>query len=253
MSAPVPPTAPPETSPTAPAPRPSPWLEIGVTILVPALILMKGTAYLGPLGALALALAFPLGWGLHGAWQRKGFGLLPAIGVVSTLATGGIGVLQLDAQWLAIKEAAVPAVLGLAVAGSAFTSKPLIHALVLHPGFFEVQRVRAALAARRTTDEFERRLRQATFWLAGTFAFSSAMNYMLARWIVHSPAGSEAFNEELGRLTLLSYPMIALPSMVMMMVLLAWLARVVRGLTGLAMEDMLVGARPVEPPANPQP
>ena len=52
--------------------------------------------------------------------------------------------------------------------------------------------------------------------LSGTFFFSSFMN-VLAKWIVNSPAGSEAFNAELGRMTLLSYPMIAIPSMLMMM------------------------------------
>jgi hypothetical protein len=46
--------------------------------------------------------------------------------------------------------------------------------------------------------------------LAGTFFFSSVANYVLARWVVTSPAGTEAFNQELGRLTLLSYPVIAI-------------------------------------------
>jgi hypothetical protein len=65
------------------------------------------------------------------------------------------------------------------------------------------------------------------------------MNYVLARWVVTSPAGTEAFNEELGRLTLLSYPVIALPSMLMMMVLMWWLARGARELTGMPLTDML--------------
>lgn len=65
------------------------------------------------------------------------------------------------------------------------------------------------------------------------------MNYLLARWVVTSPAGTEAFNEELGRLTLLSYPIIAIPSMLMMMGLLFWLARGAKALTGLDLHDML--------------
>ena len=48
-----------------------------------------------------------------------------------------------------------------------------------------------------------------------------------------SPAGSPAFNEELGRLTLLSYPIIAIPSMLMMMAVLYYLARTIRMLAGL--------------------
>lgn len=65
------------------------------------------------------------------------------------------------------------------------------------------------------------------------------MNYFLATWIVVSPAGSAAFNEELGRLTLMSYPVIALPSMLMMMFVLYYLSRVIRELTGLKFTELL--------------
>lgn len=66
-------------------------------------------------------------------------------------------------------------------------------------------------------------------------------NFFLTRHVVSSPAGTEAFNQELGRLTLLSYPIIAIPSMVMMMGLMYWLARQAKALTGLDMNDMLQG------------
>jgi hypothetical protein len=69
--------------------------------------------------------------------------------------------------------------------------------------------------------------------------FTAAMNYVLATWIVVSPAGTPAFNEELGRLTLLSYPMIALPSMLIMMMALYYLARSIRELAGLKLADAL--------------
>ena len=65
------------------------------------------------------------------------------------------------------------------------------------------------------------------------------MNYFLATWIVVSPVGSDAFNEELGRLTLMSYPVIALPSMLMMMFVLYYLSRVIRELTGLKFTELL--------------
>lgn len=224
--------------------RPNPWTEIAVTILVPSVLLMQGNAWFGNIGTLLLALAFPLGWGLWQAWHKRGFGLMAGIGVISTLLTGGIGLLQLDAQWLAVKEAAVPAALGLAVAISAATPRPLIHALVLHPGFFEVEKVQAALTARGTQAAFDSLLRRATLWLASTFAFSALANYALARWIVNSPAGSEAFNQELGRLTLWSYPVIALPSLLMTMALLVWMSRHATALTGLTVDQIMVGAPP---------
>lgn len=223
--------------------KPNPLLEIAITIIVPAVILMKwsGAEDLGALRALLLALAFPIGWGLWDAMRRRRLNWLAVLGVVSTLLTGGIGLLALDAQWLAVKEAAVPGLIGLAVLASYWTRWPLIRILIFNADLFDVERVQHALEQRRTAVQFELRLRTGTLLLAGTFFFSAVANYLLARWVVTSPAGTEAFNQELGRLTLLSYPVIALPSMAMMIGLLYWLARGLKQLTGLDLADMLRG------------
>lgn len=223
----------------------SPWLEIAVTILLPSVVLMQasGAEALGPTGALLLALAFPLGWGLNSWRQQRSFGTLAAVGVVSTLLTGGMGLLQLDASWFAVKEAGISALFGLAVAVSAFTRKPLIHALLLHPKLFDVPRLQAALVERGNADAFARRMRQATLVLAGTFAVSATLNYVLARWLVSSPSGTEAFNAELGRFTLISWPAITVPSLVMSMTLLWWIGRGIQQLAGLHLNDLLHGAQ----------
>lgn len=223
--------------------KPNPLLEIAITIIVPAVILMKwsGAEDLGALRALLLALAFPLGWGLWDAMRRRRLNWLAVLGVVSTLLTGGIGLLALDAQWLAVKEAAVPGLIGLAVLASYWTRWPLIRILIFNADLFDVERVQQALEQRRSAVQFELRLRTGTLLLAGTFFFSAVANYVLARWVVTSPAGTEAFNQELGRLTLLSYPVIALPSMAMMIGLLYWLARGLKQMTGLDLADMLRG------------
>ena len=228
-----------------PPPRPqnngNPLLEILVAIVAPAVVLMRssGDQHLGAVNALLVALAFPLGWGLWGLLRQRKLGLVPVLGVVSTLATGGIGLLKLDAQWLAVKEAAVPGLIGLAVLVSARTRWPLIRMLVYSPQLVDVARVDAQLAARGTTAAFEARLRNGTLLLAGTFFFSALMNYLLARWVVTSPAGTEAFNAELGRMTLLSYPVIALPGMAMTLAVLYYVIHGARQLTGLSLGDML--------------
>lgn len=225
--------------------KPNPLLELAVTIVIPAVILMKwsGPEDLGAIRALLLALAFPFGWGAYDLYRRRKVNLLAVLGLVSVLLTGGIGLLQLDAQWLAVKEAAVPGLIGLAVLGSTATRYPLIRTLVYQPGLLDVERISAQLEARGAAAAFEARLLRATWMLGGTFFFSSVMNYLLARAIVVSPAGSAAFNEELGRLTLLSYPAIALPSMAMMAFILYYLVRAVRQLTGLTLNDVLHAAK----------
>ncbi|MBP8263468.1 VC0807 family protein [Pseudomonas fluvialis] len=227
------------------APRSSeqnnPLVDLLISIVIPSLILMKLSSpeRLGADGALLLALAFPFGWGALDLWRKRRFNFIALLGLVSVLLTGGIGLLQLDSQWLAVKEAAVPAIIGIAVLLSTRTRYPLIRTLLFNDKLLDVVRIEAILEQRGLRLRFEQRLQQATYLLSGTFFFSAAMNYILARWLVTSPAGSEAFNAELGRMTLLSYPMIALPSMVMLIGVFYYLWRTLRGLTGLSLEEML--------------
>ena len=223
------------------ADKPNTLIDLLVTLIIPSLILMKlsGPESLGAVIALLLALAFPLGWGARDLLLRRKLNLLAVLGLVSILLTGGIGLLQLDTQWLAVKEAAIPGLIGLMVLGSTWTRYPLVKTLLYSPAILDVERARVQLEARGSEPAFETRLQRATWMLGGTFFFSAAMNYFLATWIVTSPAGSAAFNEELGRLTLVSYPVIALPSTLMMMFVLYYLARVIREMTGLKFTELL--------------
>jgi hypothetical protein len=223
--------------------KPNPLIEIGITIALPALILtnLSRPERLGTVYALLLALAFPLVWGVWDGIRSRKVNWMAALGVVSTLLTGVIGVLSLDAKWLAVKEAAVPGLIGTVILGSTWTRTPLIRMMVFNAALFNVDRVHAVLAERGSSAAFEQRLRQGTVLLSGTFFFSALGNYALARYVVTSAAGSAAFNEELGRLTALSYPVIAVPCMVMMMGLMWWLVRSAKQLTGLDLGEMLAG------------
>jgi intracellular septation protein A len=221
--------------------KPNVMLELLITLIIPSLILMKlsGPEDLGTVNALLLALAFPLGWGIRDFIIRRKINLLAALGLVSVLLTGGIGLLELDTRWLAIKEAAIPGLIGLAVVISGYTRYPLVRVLLFNPALMHVELIQQNLEKRGNREVFERRLKTATWMLGGTFFFSSGMNYFLATWIVTSPAGTAAFNEELGQLTLLSYPMIALPSMLIMMAVLFYLARSIRLLAGMQLAEAI--------------
>lgn len=221
--------------------KPNPLIELSLTLILPSFILMKfsGPDDLGSLNALLLALAFPLAWGAWSLLRERKVNMLAVLGLCSILLTGGIGVLQLDPQWLAVKEAAIPGLIGLAVVASAFTGKPLVRVLLLSPALLNVERIQENLQQRGNGAAFESRLKSATWMLGGSFLFSSAMNYFLATWIVTSPAGTPAFNEQLGRMTLLSYPVIALPSMLIMLALLYYLARTLNQLAGLKLAETL--------------
>ena len=58
------------------------------------------------------------------------------------------------------------------------------------------------------------------------------MNYVLAKVILVSEPGTTAYTEELGRMTALSYPVIMVPSVIMMFIALAYLFTQMKRLTG---------------------
>lgn len=226
---------------SAPTHRPRPMIDLMVSIVLPAFVLMKlsGEDALGASGGLIVALAFPLGWGLFELIKYRKFNFIALLGLVNVLLTGGIGLLELDTKWLAIKEAAIPATIGVVVLLSTFTSSPLVKTLLFNPNLMDVETIKQRLQKHNSSAAFEARLLKATYLVAGSFAFSATMNYVLAKWIVISPAGTAAFNEELGQLTLYSYPMIALPSTLMMMGIFYYLWRTIHDLTGLKLEQVL--------------
>ncbi len=231
-----------QTSPsTIPTHKPRPMVDLLVSIVIPSVILMKlsGEQDLGATGALITALAFPIAWGMYELVKFRKFNFIALLGLISVLLTGGIGLLELDTQWLAIKEAAIPGIIGIAVLISTKTRYPLIKTLLYNPKVMQVEKIEQRLKESNNTQKFEARLLMATYLLGGTFFFSAVMNYILATWIVVSPAGSAEFNEELGQLTLLSYPMIAIPSMLMMMAIFYYLWRTINGLTGLKLTEAL--------------
>lgn len=222
--------------------KPRPLIDLLLSIVVPSIILMKfsGDQDLGASGALVVALAFPVTVGLYQLIRFKLTNYIALLGLISVLLTGGIGLLRLDAEWFAIKEAAIPAMLGFGVLISAWLGYPLIKKILYNPLILDTERISRILRDRGYEEIFEARLLSASYLLGVTFFFSSAMNYVLAKWIVTSPTGSEAFNEELGQLTLISYPLIAIPSVVMMLAIFYFLWRSLNNFTGLKLEEVLV-------------
>ncbi len=223
------------------AKKSNPFVDLIISIIIPSVILMKlsGDQWLGTTYALLTALAFPLFYGLYELMAHRKFNFISLLGIISVLLTGGIGLLELEPKWLAIKEAAVPLIIGLVVLGSMKTRYPLVKTMLYNPTIIDTERVDKAMQEFGTQDEFENRLKKASYLLSGTFFFSATLNYYLARIIVTSPAGTEAFNEELGELTLISYPVIALPSMIIMVGTLFWLVRSVQKLAHLKLEEII--------------
>ena len=230
------------------APQRNIWINLGVNVLLPALILMKGNEYLAglwpeaatrPTAVLCVALAFPLGMGLYDWVISRTWNVFSILGAVSVLLTGGIGLLKLPPAWVAIKEALIPFILALAVFASDWLGKPLVKVLLLRPELLNTDVIEARIAQLSAQRRLDAIVRLSNGLFGVSFLLSTVLNYTLAVWIVRSPAGTEAFNEEIARMMLLSYPVIVLPSMVVSMAALYVFFNRVTKLTGLTLKQIL--------------
>ena len=219
----------------------SPLVSLLVSIVIPAIILSKFSTeeYLGVLPGFLVALALPIGYAIYNLIVRKETGFIAILGFVSIFLTGIIGVFEFPTEWLAIKEAAVPLLIGIAVIVSLKTPYPLVKKLIFNEELLDLKLIDEKLKENNNVFEIERILVKSTFMVAASFLLSATLNFFLTKYIVVSPAGTAAFNEELGTLTALSYPAIALPSTAVMFVAIYYVFKKITKLTGLKFEEIL--------------
>lgn len=229
------------TKNSTPAKKESFFANLLMNIVIPTLILTKlsDDEYLGSTWALIVALAFPLAYGLRDFIATRKVNVFSALGIVSVLLTGGFSLMQLPPQYFAIKEAAIPGILGVICLISIKTRYPLVKIFIYNDKVLKIDKVNAALDHYGNRAKFERTLTKASQLIAASFFLSSFLNYVLAKLILVSQPGTAEFNAELGKMTALSYPVIALPMMIIMMGTLFYVFRSIKTLTHLTLEEVV--------------
>ena len=229
-------------------------IELAVSMIIPTLILKKlsGEEQLGSTNSLILALAYPLVYAIYQFAQERKVGFIPVLGFISILLTGSVGLLQLDVKYIAIKEALIPSVIGVATLISLKTRYPIVKTMVYNEMIMKVDLIDSILEDKGNTQKFESALTKATYILALSFLLSAILNYIVAKLVVTSPAGTAEFNDQLGTLTLISYPAIALPSSIVLFVAIYYLFKQATLLTGLKFEELMNVDIDEEKPETPE-
>lgn len=220
--------------------KPSMLANLAFNIIIPTLIMTKLSSeeYLGPAYSIVIALAFPIGYGLRDYLQTQKTNFFSVLGIFSIFMTGGMSLLQLPAQYIAIKEAAIPAIFGIATLISTRTKYPLVKTFIFNDQILQIEKVKAALKEFKSEMDFENKLNNASLMVAGSFFLSSVLNYGLAKYVLVSEPGTVAFTEELGKMTALSFPIIAVPSTIVLMGTLFYLLHHIQKMTHLKAEDI---------------
>lgn len=229
-------------------PPPNPLIEIVLTIILPSLAMdqFSKPESLGPLGALMVGLMFPVGFGLWCWWTKAGWNVFSILGFITVLLSGGLGLLQLDAFWFAIKESAMPVILGLAFPITHRLGKPLINAIIMQPQLINLKSLHAALDTKEKKSAFDRVLFRASWGMGLGMIGSSVGNFFLALYLLNGKApGSEAFVKGISKLNWAGALIIGVPLMVVIVFVFIWLIRHIQRITGLERNDLLNPGRTV--------
>lgn len=215
------------------------FVNIIINVVIPSVIMTKFSTpeTLGEVNGLLIALAFPLSYGVADFIRQKKLNLFSALGLISVLLTGGIGLLQLDRRWMIAKETAIPLLMGVFVLATLRAKKPLL--TTFFGEVLDLDRLEEAYSAGGHPGAFEQQLRKSSKLLGYSFFFSAALNFVLAVAILDGEPGTQAFTESLGRMTALSFPVITLPMMVVVGYILWQLFHQIKAHTNRDIEEFL--------------
>lgn len=227
----------------------NPFFNLVINILIPVMILKKGSQYLpglSPLTILILAVAFPLAIGVWDYFKAGRKNYVSMLGVLNTALTGGFAILELGGVWFAIKEGVLPLLIGLFVIFSLRLPKNFIENFFLQPQLMDT-----ALIEQRATQLNEQRRMKAitqkgTLFFSLSFLVSALLNLGLGLYIFspidptfESHARAQMLNDQIAEMTWMGYLVIALPLTVGTGVLLWWLLTSISSVLQLTIDDLM--------------
>lgn len=246
-----------------------PLANILINVLIPVLILSylsKDPAiqeqlgkeakpwHIGPLKAILIALALPLGYGIWHFAKTRRFNFFSGLGLFSVVLTGGLtlylwnpdGTVKEHAGLLfGVKEAVIPLVLGIAVLLSQRSPTPLLNVFLYNDSLFDIPKIERTVDENDARDGYRTVIKQATHLFALSFLISSVLNLFLALWFFRdfdrgAVDALETYNAIIGKLTGWGFAVIGIPLLIFLYITLQRLLKGLRELTGLKDDQLLL-------------
>lgn len=225
------------------------FISLLCNLILPVLILQKGSK-LGFEGAstlsLVIALAFPFIYGLVDYIKNRNKNIISILGVVNIFITGIFAIAQLEGQWFALKEAAIPFLLGIGVIISIKLKKPFMQFLLFQSGAFKKELLEQKIAENNNQVAFEKQMNYSTYLLSASFFLSSLLNYVLALRIfilidtkLTREQQKEVLNMQIADMNWMGMLVISVPLLFFLAFILWDFFRSIRKLSGLTIEDLI--------------
>ena len=233
----------------------NPLLNIFVNVLLPIVALSQLSKsgdkswHIGPEYGMAVAVAFPLIYGVVFFFKNKKFNFYSVLGIISVLLTGFItihvwnedGSIKENADLLfAIKEAAIPLMLGAAMLYSHRTKNPLIDVFFLNPDIFDIKKIEETAKEKNTFNDYLAFRLKLTWMFASSFLLSSLLNFILAMYLLKDANDKESYNLAVGKVMGYGYLVIGIPLMIIMVGCLIYLMKTISRITGLTKEEFMI-------------
>ena len=185
--------------------------------------------------ALVVSLLFPTVYFIYGCIKHGQASVVSIIGFIGVLVTGVVGLFELSSQWLAVKDAAIPLVLGVLLLFTLKMRPPLLVRMVCNDQIMDIKNVYAALERNGKEYEFRRLFTTTTIFFFVSFLISAVTHYILAIVVLVDPMPT---NEQIAELMYLKYPYCVLPFAVCIVFCVWYLFRGLTKLTGMKFEDI---------------
>ncbi|MEC8659213.1 MAG: VC0807 family protein [Verrucomicrobiota bacterium] len=233
----------------------NPLLNIFVNVLLPIVALSQLSKsgdkswHIGPEYGMAVAVAFPFIYGVVFFFKNKKFNFYSVLGIISVLLTGFItihvwnedGSIKENADLLfAIKEAAIPLMLGAAMLYSHRTKNPLIDVFFLNPDIFDITKIEETAKEKNTYNDYLAFRLKLTWMFASSFLLSSLLNFILAMYLLKDANDKESYNLAVGKVMGYGYLVIGIPLMIIMVGCLIYLMKTISRITGLTKEEFMM-------------
>ncbi|MEC7225210.1 MAG: VC0807 family protein, partial [Verrucomicrobiota bacterium] len=205
--------------------------------------------HIGPEYGMAVAVAFPFIYGVVFFFKNKKFNFYSVLGIISVLLTGFItihvwnedGSIKENADLLfAIKEAAIPLMLGAAMLYSHRTKNPLIDVFFLNPDIFDITKIEETAKEKNTYNDYLAFRLKLTWMFASSFLLSSLLNFILAMYLLKDANDKESYNLAVGKVMGYGYLVIGIPLMIIMVGCLIYLMKTISRITGLTKEEFMM-------------
>ena len=246
-------------------PKENPISNILLNVILPVLALDKLSTdpafaeapkfwHVGPLWAVIIGLALPVGYGIWFFLKHRKMNFFSWIGVISVLLTGGLiaylwnsdgSIKPNAAQLFGLKEGSIPLVLGLAIFVSHWTKTPLLNAFLYSDSIFDIKRIEKVVDEKQVEEPYRKLLFSSTILFASSFLISTVLNFFLAIHFLSdidytAVDARTQFTQKVSSIMWWGFLVIGAPIMIILTLLLFRLLGGLRKITGLTNEEIML-------------